>query len=187
MEYIEESHTYLNKYGVIIPSVSKLIEFATGERFDNIPSYILEKAQNFGTHVHEAIQVYLETGVVMKLNDVYERLAFQEFYRLNDLKNPICEKMVTYRELYGGRLDILDGNCLIDIKTNSIYPQEHLEWQLGLYALALEEECIEVKNFKCLWLPKRKSGKWVTVTPKSKEDCLELVEQYLKHQVELAK
>lgn len=178
IEYIDEIHCYLAN-GIIIPSVSQLVQFATGDDYTNIPHYILEQSQLFGTEIHQAIQEYLEKHLITEFDDPYKDLAFEEFLkRKDDIKKPICEMMIDYQERYGGRLDILDGSTLIDIKTNTNLNIPHLEWQLGFYALALESKGIKIDNFKCLWLPKRKSGRWVDITPKPKEELLKVLEDY---------
>ena len=86
--------------------------------------------------------------------------------------------MIDYEERYAGRIDILDGEILIDTKTNSKLNIPHLEWQMGLYAMALESKGYTIKETKCLWLPKRKSGQWVEINAKSKDECLEVIEMY---------
>ncbi len=179
IEYLEDEHLYLAN-GVIIPSVSRLVEFATGDDYSIIPSYILKNACDFGTDIHEAIQNYLEQGIKPEFTEPYRSLAFNEFLRLYKefIDYPICEAMIDYKERYAGRIDCLNGDILIDFKTNTNLNIPHLEWQLGYYKLALEEQGYEVNKCKCLWLPKRKSGKWVDINPKSKEECLRNLKEY---------
>lgn len=180
IEYLDDIHTYLAN-GVIIPSVSQLVAFATGDDYSCIPKHILKNACDFGTDIHEAIEHYLTNGSIARFDEPYRKLAFEEFLKLkNDIKNPKCEMMIDYQERYAGRIDILDGEILIDTKTNSKLNIPHLEWQLSLYAMALESKGIKINHLKCLWLPKRKSGKWVQVERKSNEECLEILELYEK-------
>lgn len=182
IEYIDEIHTYLAD-GIIIPSVSKLVQFATGDDYSNIPQSILQSACDFGTDIHQAIQDFLEQGLETSFTDPYRNLAFNEFKRLYGevITEPICETLIDYNERYAGRIDCLSNGILIDFKTNTNINIPHLEWQLGYYKLALESKGTEVKECKCLWLPKRKSGKWVDIKPKSKEECLRNLEEYEKY------
>lgn len=180
IEYLDDIHTYLAN-GVIIPSVSQLVAFATGDDYSFIPKHILKSACDFGTDIHEAIEQYFKNGSLPTFDEPYRKLAFEEFLKLkDDIKNPKCEMMIDYEERYAGRIDILDGEILIDTKTNSKLNIPHLEWQMSLYAMALESKGYTIKETKCLWLPKRKSGQWVEINAKSKDECLEILELYEK-------
>lgn len=182
IEFIPECHTYLAD-GIIIPSVSKLVSYATGDDYSNIPSYILKQAQDFGTDIHIAIETYIKHGTITEFEEPYKKLAFDEFLRIYQevIRNPklcICEVMVDYEERYAGRFDCLTEGILIDYKTNTNINIPHLEYQMGLYKMAMESKGLEINKCMCLWLPKRKSGKWVEITPKSKEECLKVLEEY---------
>lgn len=179
IEFIPDCHLYINSLGIIIPSVSQLVAFATGDDYSCIPKHILKNACDFGTDIHEAIEQYFDNGSLPVFDEPYRKLAFNEFLKLkDDIENPKCEMMIDYEERYAGRIDILDGEILIDTKTNSKLNIPHLEWQMGLYAMALESKGYTIKETKCLWLPKRKSGQWVEINAKSKDECLEVIEMY---------
>lgn len=180
IEFIEAGHIYLNSWGVIIPSVSQLVQYATGDDYSHIPKKFLYKACEFGTDIHKAIEVFFKENKDTEFSDPYKNLAYREFKRLYSdfIITPLCEVMVDYKERYCGRIDCLQGDMLIDFKTNTNINIPHLEWQLSLYAMALESKGIEVNELKCLWLPKRKSGKWISVKRKSNEELLELLERY---------
>lgn len=189
IEFIEEGHLYLNSDGVIIPSVSQLIHRATGDDFGHIPKHILKSACDFGTDIHNAIERYFVGGVDTEFDEIYRSLAYGEFKRLYSdfIIDPICECLIDYNERYGGRIDCLNGDILIDYKTNSKINIPHLEWQMGFYKMALESKGIKVNQCKCLWLPKRKSGEWVDITPKPKEECLRVLEEFENEQKDSAK
>ena len=179
IEFIPDCHLYINSLGIIIPSVSQLVAFATGDDYSFIPKHILKNACDFGTDIHGAIEQYFDIGALITFDEPYRNLAFEEFLKLkDDIKNPKCEMMIDFEERYAGRIDMLDGDVLIDTKTNSKLNIPHLEWQMSLYAMALESKGIKVNQLKCLWLPKRKSGTWVQVERKSNEECLNLLESY---------
>lgn len=179
IEYIDEIHRYLAD-GVIIPSVSELVNFATGDDYSNIPPHILKSACDFGTDIHEAIEQFFINGVVTEFKEPYRKLAFEEFLKLYDevITNPMCETKIDYNERYAGRIDCLSETTLIDFKTNTNINIPHLEWQLGLYKMALESKGYTINETKCLWLPKRKSGQWVDIKAKSNDECLELLAKY---------
>ena len=180
IEFIENGHVYLNSWGIIVPSVSQLVQFATGDDYSQIPKHILEKACEFGTDIHNAIELFFKENKDTEFSDPYKNLAYNEFKRLYSefISEPICEVNVDYNERYCGRIDCLNNDLLIDYKTNSKLNIPHLEWQMGFYKLALESKGQKINKCKCLWLPKRKSGQWVDITPKSKEECLRILEEY---------
>ena len=57
--YLDRGHYYLNSKGIIIPSVSKLINFELGNEYANVPPEVLQKAADYGTRIHKAIQGYV--------------------------------------------------------------------------------------------------------------------------------
>lgn len=183
IEYIDDTHTYLSD-GVIIPSVSALVAYATGEDYSSIPYGVLKKAQDFGTDIHEAIQDYYEKGIKAEFKDIQKKLCFDEFLRIQPLNKPQCELMIDYKGYYAGRLDLLDGDNLVDIKTNSVYPEEHLRWQLQFYALALKSKGIEVNHFHTLWLPKGRMGRYLEVKPHTEDECLYVLNTFYKEKYE---
>ena len=183
IEYIDSCHTYLSD-GVIIPSVSALVAFATGEDYSSVPRGVLKKAQDFGTDLHQAIQDYYEKDIKTEFKDVQKQLCFEQFLLLQPLRNPKCEVMVDYKGYYAGRLDLLDDDNLVDIKTNSIYPEEHLRWQLQFYAIALKSKGIEVNRFHSIWLPKGKMGRYLEVKPHTVEECFNVLSAFYKNEYE---
>ena len=58
--YLDRGHYYLNSKGIIIPSVSKLINFELGNEYANVPPEVLQKAEDYGTRIHKAIHDYAE-------------------------------------------------------------------------------------------------------------------------------
>lgn len=178
IEYIDLTHTYLND-GVIIPSVSNLVEFATKDDYSVIPPIILKKAQDFGTDIHNAIENYFTKDEEPIFDDPYKRLAFEQFIKLKgDIIEPLCETLTDFNGRYAGRIDCIYQDVLVDYKTNTNINIPHLEWQLGLYKMALESKGYTINRCRCLWLPKRHKGEWVEITPKSNEECLQLLNDY---------
>ena len=180
---VTDNHEYLKDNLTIIPSVSQLVKFATGENYDGVPSNILQAAADFGTEIHDAIQNYLEYGVEPMFFDEKMVNSYDNFIALKDehigMEN-IIEKQIDYEERYAGRIDLLSGETLIDFKTNAKFDDKlkaHLEWQLGYYKLALEKDH-KVSSCYCLYLPKKGKGKWVEITPKSEYELLKNLDLY---------
>lgn len=173
-EYIDDGHIYTFK-GEIKPSVTQLVNYATGNIYKNVPARILEQKAKYGTYIHEVIQNYV-TGKKQEVNDDdAEKLA--DFIIVTDgVKFIEAEKMVAFEDRYAGRLDLMDKDGYIyDIKTTAKLHRTSLEWQIGLYYLASGK--MKRKGF-CIWLPKGKEAKLVEIKPKTKTECLELLKRY---------
>jgi len=174
IEYIENQHQYLID-GILVPSVSRLVAYATGDIYNGIPEHILEQARIHGTAVHDAIENYERTGTIDEehAKEIEAYIELKQKYILN-VKD--MEQIIHYKKHFCGRYDILDiEGTLWDIKTTSKYHQENLEWQLGLYYLGLGTE----KDVGyCIHIPKRGKPKVYLVKPKTKKECIELIETY---------
>lgn len=189
-EYQDQGHKYLCD-GIEKPSVTRLVSYAVGNIYKGVPSAILERKANFGTYVHQVIQNYVQ-GVDQEVDkDAINLLA--EFIMITDgIKFTEVEKMVTYEDRFGGRLDLMDEDGYIyDIKTTSKLHKSSLEWQLGFYYLAngypLMKLFADNKEYLmtntdpfgyCIWLPKGKDGKLVKIKARTKYECLELLKRY---------
>lgn len=172
-DYQDQGHKYLCN-GVEKPSVTKLVSYAVGDIYKSVPPQILQRKANYGTRIHQVIQDYV-LGNEQDAKDVINTLA--EFVMITDgIEFTEVEKMVTYQDRFGGRFDLMDSNGYIyDIKTTSKIHKENLEWQLGFYYLASGK--MKRKGF-CIWLPRGKDAKLVEIRPKTKTECLELLERY---------
>lgn len=185
IEFIEETHTYLVD-GMILPSVSQILNFINPTKYDSIPEYILEKAKIYGTNVHKAIETYEKYD--MYSCDENEELAMNEYKKLkfiHEFEVIVQEKFIRYHGRYCGRFDgILKMNgltYLYDIKTTSKADEEALSWQLGMYKLGYETMTGEkIDKCCCIWIPKKKKGKFIVIEPKTESDILEVLDEYEK-------
>lgn len=174
IDYIDSTHQYMVD-GVLVPAVSTLVAYATGNIYKDVPEFVLEKARAHGVAVHDAIENYERSGVI---NDLYAK-EIKSYQKLKDkyilnVKN--MEQIVNYKKHYCGRYDILDiDGTLWDIKATSKFHKENLEWQLGLYYLAMG---VEKPIGYCIHVPKKGSAKVYMVNPKSNKECEELVKVY---------
>lgn len=172
VEYLDDIHTYLIN-GIIVPSVSELCRFATGKTYEGVPKNILNAKAEYGTKMHSMIERY-ENGEEVTSDNSYLKASFNEYLEIRSehLKEPVCEKIVAYKDLYAGRIDILDGTNLVDIKTTYKLEVDWLQWQLGYYKLALQDMAHSIKRCYCLWLPKGHAGQWVNIIPKEPSELL---------------
>lgn len=168
IEYIDEAHLYLLD-GVIIPSVTQLLEKIFPDKYKGVPKGILEKKAIYGSKAHSIIELY-EKKEPYVIASISLEIALNEYLRIKkeyNLEVISQEEIVHYKNYYAGRYDMVakvNGElCLVDIKTTAQLDKEYLSWQLSLYELALG------KNFDklyCLWLPKNQIGKLVEIERK---------------------
>lgn len=186
LEFIKEEHLYLYE-GVIIPSVSEILRFIFPNKYKDIPDYILQKASEHGTLVHDLCEK-LDKG--KKLEDLQEEYQFnyivesslKEHLRLkkkHNIKPKEMELMVCYKGLYAGRFDLIaevDGELsLIDRKTTYELDKDYISWQLSFYELAYDKK---FDKFYVEWLPKKGLGKLIEIKRIPKKQLIEKLEEY---------
>lgn len=179
IEFIEDGHIYLYE-GVTVPSVSEIVRFELDE-YKDVPQWILDRAAEYGTKVHEMVES-IESGLSLEeFNempiDFFAKYSVNEYVSLKNYEVESMEQMIGNKHCCG-RYDILtkDG-YLVDIKTNSKYPQRHLEIQLGLYYWLMG---MEKDKAYCMWLPKRDKARLVEVKPITNKECEDIIARYEK-------
>ena len=136
VEFLEESHTYIYE-GVIIPSVSEVMNPLSEKKYATISKARLENAADRGTRVHKAVEEFEKTG---KHTDDLEIRPYLMAYRIAKKLHKFevfdNEKRLTNGR-YAGTLDMiakLDGKLIIiDLKATSVINYELLEVQLAAY------------------------------------------------------
>jgi hypothetical protein len=136
VEFIEESHTYIYE-GVIIPSVSEVMNPMSEKKYANISRARLDNAAQRGTRVHKAVEDYEKTGVHTTDKEIQPYLmAYRIAKKLHKFEVFDNEKRLTNGK-YAGTLDMiakLDGKLIIiDLKATSVINHELLEVQLAAY------------------------------------------------------
>ena len=83
IDFIEEQHIYL-KDGIITPSVSEILHFIFPDKYKNISAKILNKKAEYGSKVHEAVEILEKTGEVIELN-TYQQLSIEQYFKLKKI------------------------------------------------------------------------------------------------------
>ena len=181
LEYIEDEHLYLYD-GVIIPSVTGIINKIFPEKYANVPLNILKQKAEYGSLVHKAIE-YLEQGQKFNTNNIYTDISIAQYQDLKEENNIQVleqEQMVCYKGLYAGRFDMIaligNNKCLCDIKTTAKLDIEAISWQLSLYELAYGKK---FDKFYAIWLPKKGQAKLVEIPRINKKTLLKALEEIL--------
>lgn len=166
LEFDEEKHQY--KFcGVVIPSVSEVMEPLSKSKYEGIREDVLDKAARKGTSVHDAIETYIKFDIedIASEHQGYFD-GFLEWWK-NAKPIPVASEVRLYHKvlLYGGTADLLayiDGKLtLIDFKTTCVISDMTCGVQLEAYAQALESHGIHIESKKILHL--KKDGKWAII------------------------
>lgn len=163
LTFEEQTHTY-RLDGVIIPSVSAVMEPLSRSTYRRVDDKTLDKAANKGSSVHSSIEFFINYGVE-DVNPAHKGYfdAFLDWWNLRKPEVVGCENYVYHKIYrYGGTVDLLayiDGKLtLVDFKTTSALLEKTCGVQLEAYAQALKNHGIEVEQKMILHL--KKTGKY---------------------------
>lgn len=183
LEFVEDTHTY-SYNGVVLPSVTQIISEILPDKYSGINKRVLNEKAKFGTEGHKIIECLDVRDMESTKRHVREiknkdlEICLREYLRLVKKYNinPIAhEQRVHYSYIYAGTLDMIAGVgfdlSLIDVKFTSTLDYSYLSWQLGMYAIALNND-IHFDKYYCLWLPKGQLGQLVEIQPKGEYEIL---------------
>lgn len=157
----QEEHTYsLN--GIVLKGITGMIKSQLfPDMYKDIPQWILDKAAERGTMVHESIELF-DAGFEPK-DTTPELESYKRIKRENGLTTLANEYIVTDKEHFASAIDLVlcngDDIILTDIKTTYTLDKEYVRWQLSIYAYLFELQNPELKVSKlyALWLRDDKS------------------------------
>lgn len=142
LEFFEDEHIYLVD-GVIVPSVSQVLDYKFGHKYDSVDPAVLKRAAGRGTKVHEAIERFCKEGIDDGSNEVRNFRFLQDKYgfHVHASELPV---IIEYDGLtIAGRFDlqlVIDGRYGgADIKCVSSLDKERTAYQLNLYRLGVKQ------------------------------------------------
>ena len=142
LEFYEDEHIYLVN-GVIVPSVSQVLDYKFGHRYDGVSPAVLSRAAGRGTKVHESIERFCKDGVDDGSDEVRNFRFLQDKYgfHVHACELPV---IIDYDGLtIAGRFDlqiVMDGQYGgADIKCVSAVDKERTAYQLNLYRLGVKQ------------------------------------------------
>ena len=171
LEFDEETHTYI-KNGIILKSVTQILQELFPLKYENVPKKILEDKSIYGTELHKFIEIIEKKRPKKPLAyikryykpNIYQEESLKDYLKIKDkykIEITDSEKKISYKYLYAGTLDLkgyVNGkSAIIDIKTTYELDELYVSWQNSLYELADGK----VDELYCLWLPKGRLGKLV--------------------------
>ena len=157
----QEYHTYsLN--GITLNGITGLIKSQLFPNlYKDIPQYVLDKAAERGTMVHESIELF-DAGFEPK-DTTPELENYKRIKRENELTTITNEYIVTDKEHFASAIDLVlckgEDIILADIKTTYTLDKEYVRWQLSIYAylFELQNPDLKVSKLYALWLRDDKS------------------------------
>jgi hypothetical protein len=160
LTFDDARHTY-RLDGIIIPSVSTIMEPLSNAKYKGISESTLSRAADKGTGVHNAIENWTKYGI----EDILEehRPYFDAFLQWWEETKPevVGSECRVYHKLmrYGGTIDLLayiDGKLtLVDYKTTYKVSDMTCGVQLEAYAQACASHGIKVERKRILHLTKK--------------------------------
>lgn len=142
LEYYEKEHIYLVD-GVIVPSVTQVVDFQHGHKYDAVSPAVLNRAAERGTRVHEAIEKYCKTGEEEPIAEVHNFKWLQKRNGFEVVANEL-PVLIDFEDLtIAGRLDMvikMSGHLGgVDIKSTSTLDRERTALQLNLYRIGYRQ------------------------------------------------
>ena len=140
LEYIDDTHTYLYD-GVVLPSVTQLLQKKFGSKYDGIPKSVLQRAAERGTALHKAIEDYEYQGIDTDLLELQNYKRIKEEYGFSVMGNELPVVLFQDGEaVAAGRCDLFLANQgvfgLGDIKRTYKLDRNYLAYQLNIYRVA---------------------------------------------------
>lgn len=193
--FLDEPHIYLVD-GIITPSVSEILHFIFPDKYKGVDKKILNRKAEYGTTIHESIEMYEANIQTMQLEDAFnvviqakdlnyiQEASLRQYVKLKREKKLMVleqEKMIQYQRKYAGRFDMIanvnGALSLCDIKTTAQLDEEYLSWQLSYYELAMGKT---FDKLYAIWLPKKGLGVLKEVERKPKEILLKKLNEFLE-------
>lgn len=156
----EEARHIYRLDGIVIPSVSEIMEPLTAKKYSGVSQAVLDRAAQRGTEVHAAAETYANYGFedISDENRPYFD-AFLQWWR-DSHPEPVGTELKVFHRLlrYGGTVDLLawiDGKLtLCDYKTTYKVSDMTCGVQLEAYAQALASHGVAVEDKRIIKLGK---------------------------------
>lgn len=183
LEYFDDEHIYLID-GVQVPSITEMLKFRFGHKYDGISKAVLNRAADKGTELHDAIEAYCKTGEQADLQELRGFIFLQKAYRFEVMDNEV--PVILFKDgdpIAAGRLDLilkLDGKIGgADIKRTSALDKEYLAMQLNLYRIAYRHSYgIEWEFLRGIHL--REERRKMIDIPIVEDMAMEYIDEFLK-------
>jgi len=155
------AHTYTAEDGSLYKGVTPIVSWVYPKTYKGIPEDVLQRAADYGSMVHAAIETYDVTGLQGGEPYVQDYATLKDIYGLETVCN---EYLVDDGQAVASSIDLVmerDGSVVLaDIKTTSKIHDGNVTLQLSIYAwlFELRNPGIKVDDIAAIWLPKPQYG-----------------------------
>ena len=157
-----EAHRYFLNGNELQGITGLLHKHIFPDQYKDIPKFVLDRAAERGTMVHESIEL-LDAGFA-PAESTPELENYKRIKAENGLSTVANEYLVTDKEHFASGIDLVlsdkeDKIILADIKTTTVLNKEYVRWQTSIYAYLFELQNLDLKVSKlyALWLRGDKS------------------------------
>ena len=158
VQFDQEQHKYYDKRtGRELKGItSTLLRRLFPNKYKDVPQFVLQKAADKGSIVHEDIELTETLGIEPSTQ---EGKNYLQLKNENGLTFLASEHLVSDMESYASSIDLVfdveDGTVdIADIKTTYKFDKESVSWQLSIYAYMLElnNPNVKVRKLYGIWL-----------------------------------
>ena len=158
VQFDQEQHKYYDKRtGRELKGItSTLLRRLFPNKYKDVPQFVLQKAADKGSIVHEDIELTETLGTEPSTQ---EGKNYLQLKNENGLTFLASEHLVSDMESYASSIDLVfdveDGTVdIADIKTTYKFDKESVGWQLSIYAYMLElnNPNVKVRKLYGIWL-----------------------------------
>lgn len=189
--FLQDEHKYFLGDKELKGITSTLIRKAFPETYKDIPEYILNRAAERGSIVHEQLEmfntVFNSDPSLWQGEWTNELSNFSHIMLEHSLKHIASEYLVTDEEHFASAIDAVftdgeDGIVLADYKTTSQLHYDNVSLQLSIYANFFEamNPDLKVSHIVCIWLHGAEC-KYVDLPRVSNEKIEALTKAYLEN------
>ena len=144
------THTYRDGEKIFSGITGVIKERVCPDLYKDVPEYILRRAAEEGTRMHNACELYEATGIETEGCPELQGYIAEKCNRPELANYVASEYLVTDNNKYASSIDLTfeaaDGTAiLVDLKRTSVLNIEYVSWQLSAYAAMFEAQNPEVK------------------------------------------
>lgn len=137
VQFSHREHTYKLEDKCLSGITSLLSKHVFPDKYESVPKYILNRAAQRGTDIHELCEFYDKFGII---DDAYPEIKnYADLIEKNKIEIIETEYLISDNEHFATMIDRVDKDFnLYDIKTTSVLDKEYLSWQLSINAYLFE-------------------------------------------------
>lgn len=142
VSFNQEEHTYTLAGRKLNGITGMLSRQLFPDKYKDVPEYILARAKEKGSFIHEVCELVDELGI---RHESIEARKYEELKELYGLRHEASEYIVSDEEYFASAIDKVYRETdteftIADIKTTYKLDEEYVRWQLSIYAYLFEHQ-----------------------------------------------